>query len=122
MVGWSKGAKLRQRLESLGALPPPFAGTRYARFLFPTSRAVESVCYVQAGKPMRFMPLIIAVAVLFGGCDQNLDGPDTVTDAQTTDTPDTDTTTDATAPDNTAVNERDQDGATKTPVDQGETE
>jgi osmotically-inducible protein OsmY len=69
---------------------------------------------------MRVMPLIVAAALAFCGCDQNMDGPSTVTDTQdkTADAPDA--TTGAPAPDNTAINERDQDGATKTPIDQGE--
>ena len=79
---------------------------------------------------MRIMSFIFAAALAVVGCDTNMNGPDTTTDGADVGS-DVDTgvapskpvdATDAPAPDNTGVNERDQDGTTKTPTDQKENE
>jgi hyperosmotically inducible protein len=74
---------------------------------------------------MRITSLLLVVGLAVAGCDQTTDTTtDTTTPATgvpSTSTPGTTDTTTPPAPDNTAINERDAAGTTKTPLDQGET-
>ena len=64
---------------------------------------------------------LIAAAALCFGCEPvNTDRAVPVTGTTPTDTPTTTTSTNPVVPNNTAVNKRDADGATKTPLDQKE--
>jgi predicted small lipoprotein YifL len=87
---------------------------------------------IKRTKAMRnifLMLLALAAGFALAGCDQTTTTPTTTPPTSSTTTPSTDTTgtmpatpDGATAPDNTAVNERDASGATKTPIDQDETQ
>jgi osmotically-inducible protein OsmY len=75
-----------------------------------------------------FVTLTAIVALVAIGCDETMTSPAPTTPTTPSTTPSTAPTNDATqsdstepaAPDNSAVNERDASGVTKTPIDQGE--